>query len=86
MPDYKTITYTFFVGLDFNSSSQFVTLDRTTTSVTLRINIVQDDISEHEEVFLLLLRDATQPAADGSRIPVTLERDVTTVVIGQSGT
>lgn len=68
-------------GLDFNSSSHFVTIQSDTYQVTLDIEIVQDELTELEEVFLLMIRNpAMLPDLEGE-VCVSLSRSLSLVRI-----
>lgn len=53
--------------------------------VTLRIEIIQDEISEWRETFLLYLNNVAEQTDEENVVPVTFKQDVSIVRIGQSG-
>lgn len=77
---HRTVTH---AGLDFNSSSHLVTFDHEHTRVVLNVSITRDRISENDEVFLLHMKDVTEPAEGKDKVQVTLERAVTVAHIVQ---
>lgn len=72
-----------FAGMDFSNDSHSVTINHDTNYVNLKIVIMQDGISENNEVFLLFLRDVTKPTEDNEMIPVRFGRAVTIAHIVQ---
>ena len=73
----------FSLDLDYNSTSHYVEVQQGQKEISLYIDIVDDTISELEEIFVLHLRDVTE--APGKDTEVQLGRDVSTVVITQPG-
>lgn len=71
--------------LDFNSTSYFVTIEPGMDQVTLSIEILQDEVSEWQETFLLYLSHVTQQMDEDNEVPVTFKQDVSIVRIKQSG-
>ena len=72
--------------LDYNSTSQRIRIPPGEKQASVFIDILDDDISELDEIFLLHLRDVSNATGGGGpKAGVKLGRDVCVIYINQPG-
>lgn len=74
-------------GLDFSSASHFVTVNQSQflKEIIVYIDIIDDEVSELPEVFVLHLRDATSRTGAAAETEVNIGRDVSIARITEPG-